>query len=942
MRKNTIIVFILLFSLVLVVGLVAEEKQVLPISSLTEREFVPDNSKPGGIVVGPAMPRAFHYGGRQAVRDLEGYLHVTWEDPTYDFNYYSRSTDLLGLEWTEPVNPHLEYGIEIDAAGTLQYEIDRALMGKMAVDPRTGYLYMMPFVRWNAGERYKTCISRSTDGGATWSAYTDLGTKINRPTEEVSWGTMTIGYHPTDSAKTIFHIAYSKDNQDIMYTRADLSTVDAATADLADLVFTKSDGVTPGDEAISYVPSGVVFQGTIVLDRNNDPHIIFSGDGGGDTFGDKTPYHIYFKSAASSWGPIPPAQLQAELEQCWGMPEMVFDQNNRGYYFLDNNPGDFTFGTWEPPANATSATDFGTLNASGEALGFAGAVDLTDANYAGLEITDDNDLYLPQADVDDENDVVYVVGNSGGYASGNGGDIVILALENASALSHSTAPADMNWTVFRWLTTDGTSLGDVGADMIYDPASSNIDVFWSGAGASTNEAQYLDGSIPPPAIDAAALSVSYSLATPKPTVNKGDVITIRGILKSNGTSAIPPVPVVARVLDTLGTVVFTGNFTAPPLGAGMATPEIEFGTWTVEGDRQRYSVTLEAALAGDEAPYNNSVGTGFYAYPALDEVYAAETFDDTIEFGNFAPVTHADGTLLVAGPPNANGWTTIDSSHGSFGDARDDYLSTWYISSDDNDAQDLGFGVRHMFGMRNDSLFGDIEPPAGVTDSAYAQPQNELLISPVFDLAGVATGSQVTLEFNDATSGGETANNYPIYIDVDISVDGGTTWSSVVSREDLTGEETSIADVDLDFAQLDITDLVMGASGVQVRFWWRNPNNDGGYATWDIDNVYVVERGDPEVGVGGYTLPNAFALAQNYPNPFNPSTMIEFSLPKTSDVRIEVHNLLGQNVKTLVDAKVKQGKHKIKFDASELSAGIYFYTLTTPEYSNTKKLILLK
>ncbi|MCK5330276.1 MAG: exo-alpha-sialidase, partial [Candidatus Marinimicrobia bacterium] len=267
MRKNMLTVLILLFSLVLITGLVAEEKQVLPISSLTEREFVSDNSKPGGIVVGPAMPRAFHYGGRQAVRDLDGYLHVTWEDPTYDFNYYSRSTDFLGLEWTAPVNPHLLNGIKI-GDNSLQYEIDRALMAKMAVDPRTGYLYMMPFTRWNAGERYKTSISRSVDGGATWSHYTDLGSKIGRPTEEVSWGTMTIGYDPTDALKTIFHIAYSKDNQDIMYTRADLSVIDAVDASIDSLVFTKSDGVTVGDEAISYVPSGVVFQGTIVLDRN--------------------------------------------------------------------------------------------------------------------------------------------------------------------------------------------------------------------------------------------------------------------------------------------------------------------------------------------------------------------------------------------------------------------------------------------------------------------------------------------------------------------------------------------------------------------------------------------------------------------------------------------------------------------------------------------------
>ena len=65
-------VLILTFSIVRSTGLVAEEKQVLPISSLAERGVVAHNSKPGGIVIGPAMPRAFHYGGRQAVRPAVG------------------------------------------------------------------------------------------------------------------------------------------------------------------------------------------------------------------------------------------------------------------------------------------------------------------------------------------------------------------------------------------------------------------------------------------------------------------------------------------------------------------------------------------------------------------------------------------------------------------------------------------------------------------------------------------------------------------------------------------------------------------------------------------------------------------------------------------------------------------------------------------------------
>lgn len=937
MRKNMLTVLILLFSLVLITGLVAGEKQVLPISSLTEREFVADNSKPGGIVIGPAMPRAFHYGGRQVVRDLDGYLHATWEDPTYSFNYYARSLDTLGLTWTEPINPHATYGVVLED-GSILYELDRALMGKMATDPRTGYLYMMPFHRLYAGERYKTGITRSTDGGATWAPYLDLGGKINRPTEEVSWGTMTIGYDPNDANKTIFHIAYSKGNADIMYTRADLSVIDDAGANLSLLAFTQSDGTTPGDEAISYVPSGVVFQGTIVLDRNNDPHIIFSGDGGSDTFGDKTPYHIYYKSAVDAWGPIPPTAFQAELEACWGMPEMVFDKNNRGYYFLDNNPGDFTFGTWEPPTSASSATDFGTLNGSG-AQAAADAVDMTVDNFANIEITDADNLYLPQADIDDANDMLYVVGNTNSYSSGNGGDIVLLSLD-ISTYTNTTTPAEMDWVLKRRITDDGIGLGDVGADMVYDPTSSTIDVFWSGAGATSNEAQYLPAHIPPPATDAQAVTIIIGIPGDKPEVNKNDVVLISGIIKNNGTSSIPPVPVVAKVLDENGVALFTGDYIAPPLAPGAITPEILFGSWTVANYGQTYSITLSVALTGDEASYNDFVGTSFFAYPDTLETYGWDNWDDTLSYTGI-PVFDQDGVVFGG---FANGWFVVDNSNGPFEDARDDYVSTWYFTSDDNNALDQYPYIRHMVGVRNDTIFGDISPPAGMDVADYAQPQDESLFSPFYsfgaeeglvdsvqfrfqwknpnnngsyatwdidDIYLVKSGNSIYLKYEDNVTvtleSGDT--HYPINANIDLSIDGGLSWLTVLHREatlDGTVEDKTINDVD--FEGLDITSLVTIGLGV---------DND-------------------------YTIPVDFALSQNYPNPFNPVTIINFSVPTKGHVRLDVYSLTGQQVATLLNGQLLPGNHKIVFNASDLSSGVYFYKLKTNDRTITKKMLFLK
>jgi len=90
-------------------------------------------------------------------------------------------------------------------------------------------------------------------------------------------------------------------------------------------------------------------------------------------------------------------------------------------------------------------------------------------------------------------------------------------------------------------------------------------------------------------------------------------------------------------------------------------------------------------------------------------------------------------------------------------------------------------------------------------------------------------------------------------------------------------------------------------------------------------------------------LPASIELKQNYPNPFNPETIISFSLDKPKNVSLKIYDLLGKEVKTLINGMLKPGEHKVKFDAADIPAGIYFYTLKTDnEFSQTKKMILVK
>ena len=90
-------------------------------------------------------------------------------------------------------------------------------------------------------------------------------------------------------------------------------------------------------------------------------------------------------------------------------------------------------------------------------------------------------------------------------------------------------------------------------------------------------------------------------------------------------------------------------------------------------------------------------------------------------------------------------------------------------------------------------------------------------------------------------------------------------------------------------------------------------------------------------------IPDAFSLYQNYPNPFNPSTSIKFDVLNNSNITLKVYDVMGREIATLIDNEaVSPGTKEIDFDASDLSSGIYFYTLTAGDFKATKKMMLLK
>ncbi len=88
--------------------------------------------------------------------------------------------------------------------------------------------------------------------------------------------------------------------------------------------------------------------------------------------------------------------------------------------------------------------------------------------------------------------------------------------------------------------------------------------------------------------------------------------------------------------------------------------------------------------------------------------------------------------------------------------------------------------------------------------------------------------------------------------------------------------------------------------------------------------------------------PDKFELSQNYPNPFNPSTTIKFNLPEAGMVKLTLYNILGQEIRWLVNEFKESGTHTINLDASELNSGMYIYKIESGSFAQTRKMTLIK
>ena len=241
----------------------------------------------------------------------------------------------------------------------------------------------------------------------------------------------------------------------------------------------------------------------------------------------------------------------------------------------------------------------------------------------------------------------------------------------------------------------------------------------------------------------------------------------------------------------------------------------------------------------------------------------------------------------------------------------------------------------------------------GGTELKKISPTGSLIWSNVYNLAGfrVEVGSDnqpVVCGFPNPNSFGSS------FIKVDSN--GNLVWSN--------------PDADSTFSLMlhaklimDQNDNIYLAAGTLTEMAVCKVNNDG-TSEWTVtmpgsyandivlgsdNNVYVVGGNTAKINQVGVTSLHddkltleGFILAQNYPNPFNPSTTISFSIPSAGFTSLKVYDILGNEVAILVNEEKPAGEHKITFDASKLTSGVYLYWLKVGNYTEMKKMILMK
>jgi hypothetical protein len=263
---------------------------------------------------------------------------------------------------------------------------------------------------------------------------------------------------------------------------------------------------------------------------------------------------------------------------------------------------------------------------------------------------------------------------------------------------------------------------------------------------------------------------------------------------------------------------------------------------------------------------------------------------------------------------------------------------------------------------KNNGCRPDYNPYSGVVHTVPFGPPGISITRTVstvglIDFSPAGNETAVAIDFKSVSGSGVCTVNLLASSPTNIGFAGGaptniSEYRWVVSQ---TGLASFVAEVGFDLSQLPLgisnpsTVTVFNRTTPGIGLFTALPTTYDGAS----NTLWVTVSGFSEFIFGSNDnpltavtenglLPNTFYLYQNYPNPFNPSTTIEFALPKSAFVTLQVYDLLGSQVAELVNEKLSAGTYTRQWDARGLASGVYFYRLSAGGFSQTKKLILVR
>ncbi len=352
--------------------------------------------------------------------------------------------------------------------------------------------------------------------------------------------------------------------------------------------------------------------------------------------------------------------------------------------------------------------------------------------------------------------------------------------------------------------------------------------------------------------------------------------------------------------DVTGYKIYRDNAEIGQVAADILTytdSNLENATYT-------YHVT---AMYGDSESVNSNSATVTVNVSNPDDVIISDSFEDYADFSiQFGDWTLVDGDLA---PTYGFSGTTFPNAESMFA----------YIV----------FNPAQTTPPLEDQAY---QAPDGskylASFAATTPPNNDWLISPLFTLGSEGqvtfTAKSITNQyglekFNVLVSTGSTNPNDFTVISGDVPVDAPITWTDYVYSLNAYANQN-------------------------IRVAIQCVSNDA--FVFMLDNVEIVSAGGTDNNNNSAPAITT-ALGSNYPNPFNPETTISYSVEKAGNVSIEIYNILGQKVKTLVNDKKEAGSHNVVWNGKDqagnnVSSGVYFYRMKNGSYSKTNKMILMK